>query len=184
MFPNHLGAQADPVRSRARLVSKLCAFHRLDFIFFDAQNASNGVIWRENFAHAASPKFRGAPSKKFFHGRAHEHCPALSIKEQQTIFEPAHHLIEILAQGAENFAHVAQLLSNADDFLAHLAEFIGAFHGLEIEFACRDAVQLSRDTIDRRERNASDEKSKKSGKKHGSERVVAGFFKAWRNFIA
>ena len=144
----------------------------------------NGMIRWKNFAHAAPAKFRGAPSKKFLHGRTHEHRPALSIKKQQTIFKPAHHLIEILAQSAENFAHVAQLLSDADDFLAHLAEFIGAFHGLEIEFTGRDAVQLCGDAIDRRERKASHKKGKKSGEKDRAKRVISGFLEARRNFVA
>ena len=65
------------------------------------------MAFGENFAHAAAAQILGAVAEKFLDGRADQHGAAGGIEKEQAVFEAAHDLIEIFAQGAENFAHVA-----------------------------------------------------------------------------
>ncbi len=85
--------------------------------------------------------------KKPLDGGAHHHRPPIDGKQQQAVVQAAENLVEVFAQGAENFPHSAQLHSDLADLRADLAEFIVALERLLVEFAFGDAVQLRGDAL-------------------------------------
>ena len=52
-------------------------------------------------------------------------------------------VLSCFTQSAEDFAHIAELFPDADDFRTNHAEFIPALYRLHIELAGRDTIQLS-----------------------------------------
>src|SRR5271170_1513414 len=163
VFADYLGAEADALRAVQAGESDFGVFDVGDFVTLDAEGFARGMAGREDFADAHSAQCFGALAEKFFDGGADQHGVAVRVEEQQAIFEAAHHLIEIFAQGAENFAHIAQLFSDADDFGADGAEFVAAFDGFEIEFSGGDAVELCGDAVNWGEGSTADDERQQSG---------------------
>ena len=69
------------------------------------------------------------------------------VNSSRPVFQAAENLIKIFAQGAENFAHSAQLQSDLTDLGADLAEFVAALERLLIKFAAGNAIQLRGDAL-------------------------------------
>ena len=92
----------------------------------------------ENFAGAPAEYRAGHHAEKFFDATGSPARAAVGIEKQQAVFESGHHLIQIFAQGAENFANVAQLLSDIADLRADQAQFVGRVHRLNIELTGGD----------------------------------------------
>ena len=182
VFADHLRAEADALRAVQALESDFGIFDVTDFVTVDPESFARGMPGRENFADAQTAQNFGALAEKFFDGRTDEHRVAARVEEQQAVFEAAHDLIEIFAQSAENFAHVSQLFSDADDFGADGSEFVAAFDRLEIEFAGGDAIELGGDAVNRSERGAADDQREQSGEQHGGQRVISGGYRALARF--
>ena len=98
VLANHLHAHADSLRARGALERHFFAFDRFDLFAFDAQNAAQRMARRENLAHAAASQLFRPPAQKLLDRRADQHRAAFGVEKQQSVVEPAHHLVEILAQ--------------------------------------------------------------------------------------
>src|SRR5580692_7201911 len=107
VLANHLGTEADALRAMQAGEGDFGIFDVADFVALDAKGFARGMAGRENFADAHPAQNFGPLAEKLFHRGAYQHGVAARVEEQQAIFQSAHHLVEILAQGAENFAHVA-----------------------------------------------------------------------------
>src|ERR1700733_2836274 len=150
MLANDLSAEAHSLRAIRAFQRHFHIIDRNDVVSFYSQRAANRMANRKNFADAASPKFVGTAAEEIFNRRANENGAAVGVEEEQSVLQAAHDLVKVLAQGAEDFAPLAQFFSDADDFRAYPAEFIPALHWFHIEFARRDTIQLGRNAVDRR----------------------------------
>ena len=118
VLANHLRADADSPM-RFAFSSSLPAFHRFDLIVLDAKNSAQRMARRKNLTDTPAAQFIGRHIQEFLDGWAYQHGAAFGVEKQQAVAKSAHHLIEILAHGAENLAHVVQLLSDPGNFRAH-----------------------------------------------------------------
>src|SRR5712692_7133089 len=166
-FRNHLHAYAHALRAFRRGHFGLGRRHRMQPIAIELQRMAQRMAGREDIGRAASQKLIGGRPEKLLGRRTHHHGARVAGKQQQTVFEAGHHLIQILAHGGENFVNPAQLLADLRNLLAHLAEFIPALledrdlPGRRIVLPRGNAVQLRGDGRQGREHEAADNPGKK-----------------------
>jgi hypothetical protein len=79
-----------------------------------------GWPWAK-IAHAPAKNRAGHYPEKFFERRTSQHAAPVRIEQQESVFQPRHHLIQIFAESAEDFADVTQLLSDVADLRANQA---------------------------------------------------------------
>ena len=79
---------------------------------------------RKNLGGVTAQNLIHGRAKKFFDGRADQHRAAFVSEKDQPVVKARHNLMQILAQGAENFTHATKLFTQASDLGAHLSEFI------------------------------------------------------------
>ena len=162
------------------------ALDGLDVISLDAQGAAQRMPRRENLADAPAAQFVGASAEKFFDRRAHQHGAAFAVEQQQAVAEPTHHLVEVFAHGAENLAHIVQLLSDPGNFRAdqrrvrRLAATAGS--------ASNSPAEMRSSCSEMRASGASviwlTSKRQQRGKQNGSKRPVARRLEARGNLVA
>ena len=147
VLADHLHVHADALRPVFAFEGQLLALRGRISSPWICSTLRNG--WRAGtISETRWPGDRRRTVEKLLDRRADEDRATFGIEEKQAVAHTAHHLIQIFAQGAENFANVAQLLSDADDLGADGAEFIAAFdRGAGVKLALRDAVQLRRDAL-------------------------------------
>src|SRR5712671_5014065 len=104
-------------------------------------------------------------AEKFLGGRTDHHGSSIAGEQEQAVFEPGHHGIHVLAQGAEDFVDAAKLLSYLRDFPPYLSEFVTAAGKSKsarlrygrIVLAGGNTIELLGDVAQRRQRGSADD---------------------------
>ena len=138
--PSLITCTLTPMRCGGRLGSEAgtstsAAATGFKFVSDQDESGAQGMACGENLARFAAQQLIGGRAQEIFHRGTDHHGAAVAREQQQPVFQAAENLVQILAQGTEDFAHSAQLQSDLADFGAHLPEFIAALERLLIEFA-------------------------------------------------
>src|SRR5713101_5021888 len=106
----------------------------------------------------------GRPEKFLSRGADH-YGAGIAGEQEQAVFQPGHHGIHVLSQGAEDFVDAAKLLPNLRNFSADLAEFVtaaGKSESLRLRYrrivlAGGNTIELRGDIAQRRQRGPADD---------------------------
>ena len=131
------------------------------------------MAWRKNLGCWTPQELIRWRSEKFFNGGADEHRPCVLGKKNQAVIKPAHHLVQVFAEVAEDLSHAAKLFAEPRDLRAHLTQLVAAvrrFGGSHVELAGRIAVELLVDGLDGRQHEPADDAGEQGRQQHRGER--------------